>query len=472
MAINTDIEAVDDIFQEGKVVDGFVLGKEVHRGGMASLFSATKEGINVPILLKIPRVGRDQPVESLIGFETELTILRALKSPYVPQYLGSGNMATRPYIAMERVEGRPLEDYIKEGKVFTIDEVVRIGADLAQAVQSLHSQDAIHLDIKPENILIDEKGKLTLIDFGLSHHSRYPDLLAEEMRKGIGSAPYISPEQVVGIRSDSRSDIFSIGVIMYELLTGELPFGNPQTMSGLRKRMWAEPFPPRAIRREIPRWLQEVVLRCLEPRAADRYQSAARLRQVLRDPEGVTLTERADRVEPPSFWENLKGLFKAAGYEPSPSPRPSMGAFDAPLMIAAIDTRQSDEDLRERMQITAKNLLQAYPESRLICLSTISSTPTFEGNQENETASGIVRGHLVQLMDWAKPLKLPPERISYHVLEAMDPASRIVEFAKDNDASLILIGASHKLPNKVTPWRTSMTKIVEEAPCSVHIVRT
>ncbi len=472
MPINTDIQAVDDIFQEGKIVDGFVLGKEVHRGGMASLFSATKEGIDVPILLKIPRVGRDQPVESLIGFETELTILRSLKSPYVPQYLGSGNMATRPYIAMERVEGRPLEDYIKEGKVFTIDEVVRIGADLAQAVQSLHSQDAIHLDVKPENILIDEKGKLTLIDFGLSHHARYPDLLAEEMRKGIGSAPYISPEQVAGIRSDSRSDIFSIGVIMYELLTGELPFDNPQTMSGLRKRMWAEPFPPRAIRREIPRWLQEVVLRCLEPRAADRYQSAARLRQVLRDPEGVTLTERADRVEPPSFWENLKGMFKAAGYEPSPSPRPSMGNLDAPLMIAAIDTRQSDEALRERMQVTAKNLLQAYPESRLICLSTIASTPTYEGNHESQTASGIVRGHLVQLMEWAKPLKLPPERISYHVLEALDPASRIVEFAKDNDASLILIGASHKLPNKVTPWRTSMTKIVEEAPCSVHIVRT
>ena len=472
MAINTDIEAVDDIFQEGKVVDGFVMGKEVHRGGMASLFSATKEGIDIPILLKIPRVGRDQPVESLIGFETELTILRSLKSPYVPKYLGSGNMATRPYIAMERVEGRPLEDFIKEGKVFTIDEVVRIGADLAQAVQSLHSQDAIHLDIKPENILIDDKGKLTLIDFGLSHHARYPDLLAEEMRKGVGSAPYISPEQVAGIRSDSRSDIYSIGAIMYELLTGELPFGNPQTMSGLRRRMWAEPFPLRSIRREIPRWLQEVVLRCLEPRAADRYQSAARLRQVLRDPEGVTLTERADRVEPPSFWQNLKGMFKAAGYEPSPSPRPSMGNVDAPLMIAAIDTRQSDEDLRERMQITAKNLLQAYPESRLICLSTISSTPTFEGNQENETASGIVRGHLVQLMDWAKPLKLPPERISYHVLEALDPASRIVDFAKDNDASLILIGASHKLPNKVTPWRTSMTKIVEEAPCSVHIVRT
>lgn len=472
MPINTNIEAVDDIFQEGKVIDGFTLGKEVHRGGMASLFSATKAGIDTPILLKIPRVGRDQPVESLIGYETELTILRALKSPHVPKFLGAGNMATRPYIAMERVAGRPLEDLIKEGKVFTIDEVVQIGADLAQAVQSLHSQDAIHLDIKPENILIDDDGKLTLIDFGLSHHARYPDLLAEEMRKGIGSAPYISPEQVAGIRSDSRSDIYSIGVIMYELLTDELPFGNPQTMSGLRRRMWAKPLPPRAIRREIPRWLQEVILRCLEPRAADRYQSASQLRQALRDPEGIRITERGERIEPPSFWENLKGMFKAAGYEPSPSPKPSMGNHDAPLMIAAIDTRQSDEDLRDRMQNTAKHLLQAYPESRLVCLSTIASTPTYEGKHESETASGIVRGHLVQLMDWAKPLKLPPERISYHVLEAMDPAARIVEFAKDNDASLILIGASHKLPNKVAPWRTSMTKIVEEAPCSVHIVRT
>ena len=471
MSINTNIEAVDEIFQEGKVVDGFTIGQEVHRGGMASLFSATKEGIDVPILLKIPRVGKDQPVESLIGVETELTILRSLKSPYVPKYLGSGNMATHPYIAMERVEGRPLEEFIKAGKTFSVDEVVRIGADLAQAVQSLHAQDAIHLDIKPDNILMDDKGKLTLIDFGLSHHARYPDLLAEEMRKGVGSAPYISPEQVAGIRSDSRSDIFSIGVIMYELLTGELPFGNPQSMSGLRKRMWAQAFPPRAIRKEIPRWLQEVILRCLEPRAADRYQSATRLRQVLRDHESVKLTERADRLDPLSFWENLKRMLKAAGYEPSPSPRPSLGNQDAPLMIAAIDTRQSDQDLRERMQTTAKNLLQAYPESRLVCISTISSTPTFEGNQENETASGIVRGHLVQLMEWAKPLKLPPERISYHVLEALDPASRIVEFAKDNDASLILIGASHKLPNKVTPWRTSMTKIVEEAPCSVHIVR-
>lgn len=467
-----DIQAVDDIFQEGKVIDGFTLGEEIHRGGMAILYSATKEGVDVPILLKIPRVGRDQPVESLIGFETELTIMRALKSPHVPKFLGAGNMATRPYIAMERINARPLEKILEEKKPFEIETAINIAVNLSKAIQSLHAQDTIHLDLKPDNILLDEQGDLTLIDFGLAHHARYPDLLAEEMRKGVGSAPYIAPEQVLGIRNDSRSDIFAIGVILYEMLTGELPFGNPQSIAGLRKRTWAQPLAPRAIRKEIPKWLQEIVLRCLEPRAADRYQSATRLRQLLRDPESVTLTERAERLEPLSFWENLKRWFRAAGYEPSKAPRPSASNEDAPLILAAIDTRQTDDLLRERMQNAAKNLLQAYPESRIVCLSTIGSTPTFEGNKENETASGIVRGHLVQLMEWAKPLKLPRERISYHVLEAIDPATRIVEFAQDNDAALIIIGATHRTMNKVTPWRTSMTKITEEAPCSVHIVRS
>ena len=474
MAAIKNIESINEMFQEGKEIDGFLIGKEVHRGGMAVLYEATKEGILYPILLKVPRVGRDQPVESLIGFETELTIMKALKSPYVPRLASAGNMARKPYIAMERLEGRTLTELIKAqgGKLDNIQQAVEIVANIALAVASLHAQDIIHLDLKPDNILIGEDNKIALIDFGLAHHMHYPDLLVEQMRKGVGSAPYISPEQVMGMRNDWRSDIFAIGAVLYEMLTGEFPFGSPSTIGGLRKRMWMDPLPPRAIRKEIPLWLQEVVLRCLEPLAINRYQSAPRLRQLLRAPEGVQLTERAEKIYPNSAWENMKRWFRAAGYEPSPCPKPSSAQDNAPLIIAAIDTRQNDEVLRERMQNTAKNLLQAYPESRLICLSTISSTPTFEGSSEDETASGIVRGHLIQLMDWAKPLQMPTERVSFHVLEAMDPASRIVEFAEDNNAAMILIGASHKIPTKVTPWRTSMTKIVEEAPCSVHIVRT
>ncbi len=465
------IQSVGEAFQPGNVIDGFVLQEEVHRGGMAVLFSAMHPDHDLPILLKIPRVGRNQPVESLIAFETESNILAALDTPFVPKFLGAGNLARHPYIAMQRIDGKPLDALIKEKGRFPIDEAVKIAAALAQAVQALHMQHTIHLDLKPENILVGADGKITLIDFGLAHHAHFPDLLAEQMRKGVGSAPYVSPEQIMGIREDSRSDIFSIGAILYEMLTGELPFDNPQSMGGLRKRLWAQPDPLRMHRPEIPPWLQEVVLRALEARASDRYQSATRLRQCLREPDSVKLTERAERTRPLGLFVNLKRWWRAAAYTPSPCIDPSIGYEDAPLIIAAIDTRQTDMLLRDRMLQAARMILQVMPESRLVCLSTIAGTPAIDGALEADTASGIVRNHLVQLMQWAQPLDLPAERLSCHVLEAMDPASRIVEFAVDNEATLILIGASHKIPNMVAPWRTSMTKIVEEAPCSVHIVR-
>jgi serine/threonine protein kinase len=474
MALYKNLDSIQDIFQEGNVIDGFRIGHRIHRGGMAVLYQATKEGIEYPVLMKVPRIGRDQPVESLIGFETELNIMRSLNSPYVPRIAGTGDISSKPYIAMEHLEGVSLDKIIEEegGRIDDIEKIIEIVSNIATAVGTLHAQDVIHLDIKPENILIQPNNGIALIDFGLAHHSRYPDLLQEAMIKGIGSAPYISPEQIMGIRNDWRSDIFSIGALLYEMLTGEHPFGSPSSVSGLRKRMWSEPLPPRALRKEIPPWLQEVVLRCLEPLADERYQNAKRLGHILKNPQSIQLTERSEKIYPNSPWVNIKRWVKAAGYQPSECPRPSNAHDNAPVLVVAIDTRQHDEVLRSKMQNAAQHLLQAYPESRIICLSTIFSTPTFEGNDETETASGIVRNHLAQLMEWAKPLKMPTERVSFHVLEAIDPATRIIEFANDNHASMIMIGASHKIPNKVAPWRTSMTKIVEEASCSVHIVRT
>lgn len=474
MVLYKNLDPIKDIFQEGNEVDGFLIGEPIHKGGMAVLYQATKVGIDHPILIKVPRVGRDQPVESLIGFETELNVMSAINSPYVPKIVGTGDMASKPYIAMEHLSGTSLDKIIEAegGKLSDIERVVEIASNIATAIGSLHAQDVIHLDIKPENILVQPNSKIALIDFGLAHHARFPDLLLEAMIKGIGSAPYISPEQIMGIRNDWRSDIFSIGVLLYEMLTGEHPFGAPSSINGLRKRMWSEPLPPRALRKEIPPWLQEVVLRCLEPLADQRYQSAKRLGHLLKNPQSIQLTERSEKIFPNSPWANFKRWIKAAGYQPSECPRPSNAIDTAPVLIVAIDTRQHDEVLRSKMQNAAQHLLQGYPESRIICLSTIFSTPTFEGNEETQTASGIVRNHLAQLMEWAQPLNMPTERVSFHVLEAIDPATRIIEFANDNHASMIMIGASHKIPNKVAPWRSSMTKIVEEASCSVHIVRS
>lgn len=462
---------IKEIFQPGKVIDGFLLGEVVHRGGMAMLFSATKSGINEPILLKVPLVGQDQPTESLIGFETELIILRSLTGRHVPKFFGAGDLVSQPYIAMSRVAGRNLEDITNESPELTIEQIVRIVINLAQAVQSLHDQDVIHLDLKPTNIMIGADHTITLIDFGLSHHTHFPDLLQEEMRKGVGSAPYLSPEQVQGVRSDSRSDLFSIGVILYELLTNELPFEDPQTLAGLRRRLWASPTPPRALRPDTPPWLQEVVLRCLEVDPAKRYQSANRLRQYLRDPSLIKLTARAEALSGPGFWAQVRSWWQSNhalshAYVP-PSKRKEPGL----VILVAIDTRQLDDDLTDRMLGATEQLFEAHPERRLICVSTISSASTIETGKESNTASGEVRIHLAQLIQWAKPLYLSDDKVSFHVLESTAPANRLIEFAQDNGVDVIVIGASHKIPAKVVPWRTVMTKIVEEAPCSVFVVR-
>ena len=123
------------------------------------------------------------------------------------------------------------------------------------------------------------------------------------------------------------------------------------------------------------------------------------------------------------------------------------------------------------MQRAASNIMRVFPEGRISCIGVILSTTTFEGDREKDSASGQFRGYLVRLMDWAKPLNMSVERISFHVFESLDPATKIVEFAKDNDAAILLIGASRYIPNRVVPWRSIMTKVVEEAHCSVHVVR-
>ena len=152
-----------------------------------------------------------------------------------------------------------------------------------------------------------------LLDFGLSWHAHYPDLLAEEMRVAVGSPPWMAPEQVVGVRGDPRSDVFAIGVMLYEMATGELPFGDPQTRGGLRQRLWMDPPPPRVLAPQTPDWLQEVILRCLEPEADQRYGSAAQLAFELANPDQVHVGERGLRTRRTSWTRAPQALAQGGG---------------------------------------------------------------------------------------------------------------------------------------------------------------
>jgi serine/threonine protein kinase len=126
--------------------------------------------------------------------------------------------------------------------------VIEIGARVATALHDLHRQHLVHLDVKPSNIMFRPDGTAVLVDFGLSRHDHLPDLLDEEFELPMGTGPYMSPEQVQFVRNDPRSDLFALGVMLYHFTTGQRPFGSARHVRGLRRRLYLDPVPPRALR--------------------------------------------------------------------------------------------------------------------------------------------------------------------------------------------------------------------------------
>ena len=181
-------------------------------------------------------------------------------------------------------------------------------------------------------------GEAVLLDFGLSHHDQLPDLMQEEFRLPFGTAPYMSPEQLLGIRNDPRSDLFALGVLLYFFSTGVRPFGESETLRGMRRRLWRDPVPPRRLRPDYPPWLQEIVLRCLEIEPAWRYPTAAQLAFDLTHPDEVKLTTRSERLRrDPSDHRAAAAL--QHGPDAAGRAKPALAAqlSSAPIVAVAID---------------------------------------------------------------------------------------------------------------------------------------
>jgi len=435
------------------VLDDFTVGELVHHGGMGSIYRVSRSDLAQPLVMKLPRLGQHDSETSIIGFETEATILPTLRGPHVPRFVAAGDLARTPYVVLEWIEGQTLEQRFAGGPVAPA-ELAELGAAVADALHSVHQQEVIHLDVKPTNVMLGPDGTVVLIDFGLAHHARYPDLLAEETRFRAGSAPYVSPEQLLGTREDHRSDLFALGVVLYEGLTGKLPFGEPDT--DVRNRLWFDPEPPSTRVPGVPPWLQEIVLRCLEPRAELRYQSAAHLAFDLRHPQQVVLTARATKTTRAGFSSQLRRFFRARAEHGARLRSPAALAHDTPIVLCAVDTEDLDDERHPAITAAVAPLVAQSSEYRVLCLTVIRP-------------GASAQEHLVRLRHWAQPLSLPLQRLSLHVLESTSPADTIVELASHNNVDLIVLGAPSEGGRA---WSQSVASTVTgKARCSVHVVR-
>jgi serine/threonine protein kinase len=454
----------------GIELDGYRLGERIHSGAMGQIFRVTGPGPGSQLIMKLPRVGPGESGEGLINFEIEAMLLPALSGPHVPRFVAGGSLSRTPYVVTEWIDGESLETLLNRGPL-AASETARIGAAIADAVHSLHLQDAIHLDLKPDNIILKPDGQAVLIDFGIAYHAHFPDLLAEEQRFTAGSAPYISPEQVRGTRTDPRSDVFALGVILYEMATGELPFGVPLTIAGLRDRLWRDPVPPRARAPELPPWLQEIILRCLEPRAERRYQSAAHVAFDLRHPEQVPLTARASRSTASGLAEQAKRWWLSRGRRQEQRDLPKSQVASTPIVMVAVDTTHPEDERHPALQRSTAKILSLSSEFRLICVSVIRCEVAAEHVVSGDTASATYLEHLARLRHWVEPLRLPPWRLSLHAIESPNPEAALLDFARSNHVDLIVLGAPPPAQLGLAWWRSVASRVTANAHCSVHVVR-
>ncbi len=485
--METDVEnqALPGTIKPGQIVDGFCVVEHLHHGGMADLWRVQRAGDAadaMPLIMKIPRIRRGEDPATIVGFEVEQMIMPLLAGAHVPRFVAKGGFTGQPYIVMEWIAGDSLKARFDAAPI-PLDEVVDTGARVATALHDLHRQQLVHLDLKPSNVLFrrgadGQRGDAVLIDFGLSQHAGLPDLLEEEFRLPMGTGPYMAPEQIRFVRTEPRSDLFALGVMLYHLATGARPFGAPTSVRGLRRRLYEPPVPPRMHRPDMPPWLQELLLRCLEVDPAARHESAAQLAFDLRHPAQVALTERAGRLRVAG---TLKSVQRWLAHLGSAKPdRSAAAGARSPILLAAVDVAHAEPALLDAVRHTAQRLLATEPGARLACLA-VMRTAILLGNDDLVTAEGTSRHVqlLAQLELWAHPvvkalgLRASEHalRVTYHVVEAHDAASAIVEYAHRNHVDHIVMGA--RSSGRLRRHLGSVSaQVVAEADCNVTVVRT
>jgi serine/threonine protein kinase len=463
----------------GMVIDRFELLEKLHVGGMAHIWKVQEVNhqgdSRLPLIMKVPRIKGGEDPATIVGFEVEMMIAPMLGGRHVPKFIAKGDFTRQPYIVMERIEGQSLRPRLDEAPL-ALDEVIEIGSRVATALHDLHRQHLVHLDVKPSNIMFRPDGTAVLVDFGLSRHDHLPDLLDEEFTLPMGTGPYMSPEQVQFVRNDPRSDLFALGVMLYHFTTGERPFGQPDSVRGLRRRLYIDPVPPRTLRPDCPPWLQEVILHCLEVTPERRYQTAAQLALDLQDPSQIALTRRAEKLQKSGSIKTFKRWFFALGAEPAQDRTHVGEQLDrSPIILAAVDLDHASTDLLQQLRETVRRIVLTEPGARLACVSVMKTARM--GMDELVDAEGRSRHvkQLVGLKHWARPiskaLNLDEGRLTFHVLEAPDVADAILDFAQRNHADHIVMGARGASTLRRLLGSVS-SQVVAQSGCTVTVVRS
>src|SRR6266700_662488 len=288
------------LLRAGDKLDHYVIENLVERSGMASIFRATDERSGHQVAIKVPHPEMEADPVFFERFNREEEIGQKLDHPGVMKVF-SNDHSSQHYMVMEWVEGRLLRGLLNEQGKLPADRPVKIALQVASAIEYIHGHGVVHRDLKPENVMVDANDHIKLIDFGIAANLGSRRITFAKFSQTVGTPDYISPEQVKGKRGDARSDVYALGVMLYEMVTGKVPFTGPNAFVIMNDRLLNNPVPPREIDPTISPQLQEIIYRAMERDPNKRYPNARELILDLEHPDKVGVAERPELTD----WRKL-----------------------------------------------------------------------------------------------------------------------------------------------------------------------
>jgi eukaryotic-like serine/threonine-protein kinase len=282
--------------EPGDILDHYRLDAVVAHSGMGTLFRATDQRDGRTVALKIPHPEMEEDPVLLERFRREEEIGHLLDHPGIVKTLDSGPRS-RLYMVLEWVEGRLLRRVLNEDQPLDIDRAVALTLLLCDALDVMHKHGIVHRDLKPENVMITAGDRVKIIDFGIAMKEDARRITHVGAMSMLGTPDYISPEQVQGKRGDQRSDIYAMGIMFYEMLTGQVPFSGPNPLAVMNDRLVIDPPSPSAINPAITPELEEIIYRALERDPRHRYANAHEMQWDLENQEQVGAEPRGQSAQ-------------------------------------------------------------------------------------------------------------------------------------------------------------------------------
>jgi serine/threonine protein kinase len=280
----------------GQELDHYRIEALVARTGMASTYRAVDLQDGKEVALKVPDLALEEDPVLFDRFKREEEIGASMNHPNVMRIYTEGHHS-RPYIVREWCHGQSLRQILNEEGKLPAERAVRIAVQALHALEYIHNHGIVHRDLKPENIMVDGKDNVKLIDFGIASIEGAKRLTYTGYSQVMGSPDYISPEQVKGKRGDARSDLYALGVILYEMLCGRTPFSGSSPLAVMNDRLMNHPFPPHKALPDINPALEEVLYRALERDPQNRYHTAHEFAHDLEHLDQVGVAERPELTQ-------------------------------------------------------------------------------------------------------------------------------------------------------------------------------